>query len=478
MKKLILLLLVVLNYSTLPQGHFASFISRLNSLPQGNRSAVVDSFITYARTKGIPFIDNDTAAIMYKGTASSVAGDFNDWNPQPMQQITGTTFFYYQRKFEMNARLDYKFVLSGNNYILDPENPHTCTGGFGPNSELAMPSYIQPWDINYKAWVQHGVVTVKNVFSTNVNTNYQVSIYLPAGYIASAKYPVVYFQDGAEYISLASAVNILDNLIDSNKIQKVIGVFVKPNDRNNEYAGTTCNQYQLFFVNELVPLIDSLYSTFRDPSKRLVLGDSYGANISLLISYNHPDVFGNCGLQSSAFQPNNYEASNLILNGPFKNIKFSNNWGTYMDPYLDLRSFRDNLIAKGYPFDWRELPEGHSWGQWRAELKYILHDIFPSASTGIIEKSTFNPLSFELKQNHPNPFNPSTTIEFKLERSSIVKLNVFNSLGQSVAALINDFKEAGMHKVSFDGSGLPSGVYFYTLTLPDQTLTRSMILLK
>ena len=96
--------------------------------------------------------------------------------------------------------------------------------------------------------------------------------FLP-GYIILLNYPAVYFQDGAEYISLGSAVNVLDNLIDSAKIDKIVGVFVTPNNRNNEYAGTIRNQYRLFFVNELVPLIDSLYSTYNDPAKRLVLGD-------------------------------------------------------------------------------------------------------------------------------------------------------------------------------------------------------------
>jgi len=480
MKKLLLLFFISISTTAFSQGHFASFLTHVNSLPQANRSAVVDSFMTFARTQGIPFIDNDTAIFIYNGstTSISVSSDFNSWNLQTMQQISGTNFYWYRQKFEMNARLDYKFVLNGSTYILDPENPHTCTGGFGPNSELAMPLYVQPWDINYNPIIKHGSVVVKNVYSVNVSITYQVNIYLPTGYDASVKYPTVYFQDGSDYINLASAVNILDNLIDSNKIDKVIGVFVKPNDRNNEYAGTTRNQYQLFFINELVPLIDSLYSTYKDPAKRLVIGDSYGANISLLISYNHPDVFGNCGLQSSAFQPNSYEASNLILNGAVKNIKFSSDWGTYMDPYQSLRTFRDNLVSKGYTFDWRELPEGHSWGQWRATLKYILAFIFPGTSTGISDLHPIEPAGYSLKQNYPNPFNPSTTIEFNLEKTSHVNLDVYNSLGQKVSVLINDFLQTGQHKIIFTATGLPSGVYFYTLTLPESKLSRSMILLK
>ena len=100
----------------------------------------------------------------------------------------------------------------------------------------------------------------RTFFSTNVDTNYQLSIYFPPGYdsLTRTTYPSVYFQDGSEYISLGSAVNVLDNLLDSSKIQPVIGVFVTPNNRNEEYAGSLRNQYRLFFVNELVPFIESL----------------------------------------------------------------------------------------------------------------------------------------------------------------------------------------------------------------------------
>ncbi|OGU77148.1 MAG: hypothetical protein A2V93_02270, partial [Ignavibacteria bacterium RBG_16_34_14] len=304
------------------QTQFTQFINHVNSLPDSSSKAVaVDSFMTYARSVGIPFIEENEANFIYLGNVSniSVAGDFNGWNSNSdmMTKLAGTRFWYCTKTFEMNARLDYKFVRNGSDWILDPENPNICTGGFGPNSELSMPEYIQPWEIEYNSSIQHGTVEVKNLFSTNTNSNYQIKIYLPPGYNSNSteRYPSVYFQDGYEYVDLAHAVNVIDNLLDSNKIEKIIGVFVKPNNRNEEYAFSKRNQYRAFFVNELVPFVNSIYKTIPETSKRIVLGDSYGGNISALISYNHADVFGNCGLHSGAFQPNNYEAFNLIVNG-------------------------------------------------------------------------------------------------------------------------------------------------------------------
>jgi enterochelin esterase-like enzyme len=481
MKKLLAFLLISFSSIIYSQGHFNSFLNQVSPISSSQtRMALTDSFMTFAAIRGFPFIDNDTAVFLYRGSSASVsvAGDFNNWNFTSMINLAGTNLFFYQSKFEMDARLDYKFVLPGNNYILDPLNPHLCYGGFGPNSELAMPSYVQPWDINYNPIIQHGTIVAMDIYSNNVSTNYHVSVYLPPGYNNSVKYPAVYFQDGADYISLGSAVNVLDNLIDSTKIEKVIGIFVTPNDRNNEYAGTTRNQYRLFFVNELVPLIDSLYSTYNDPAKRLVLGDSYGGNISALISYNHPDVFGNCGLHSPAFQPNNNEAYNLITNGSIKNIRFSAIWGTYMDPYQSLETFRDILLAKNYLYAWKEVHEGHSWGQWRANIKTVLQYIFPINIVDVNDKLIDKPLSFLLSQNYPNPFNPNTIIEFTLEKAAPVKLIIYNSLGQIVMLLLDEVKGYGTHKILFKAANLPSGIYYYKLVLPDRSQTKPMVLLK
>jgi hypothetical protein len=93
------------------------------------------------------------------------------------------------------------------------------------------------------------------------------------------------------------------------------------------------------------------------------------------------------------------------------------------------------------------------------------------------------PLRYELQQNFPNPFNPATTIQFALPERSYVRLTVFNLLGQQVADLVNGELEAGNHEVVFsaeggDGSGLPTGVYFYKLLAGNFTQTKKMVILR
>ncbi|MEW6196983.1 MAG: T9SS type A sorting domain-containing protein, partial [Bacteroidota bacterium] len=78
----------------------------------------------------------------------------------------------------------------------------------------------------------------------------------------------------------------------------------------------------------------------------------------------------------------------------------------------------------------------------------------------------------------PNPFNPTTLIKFTIKQSGKVTLKVFDVLGREVAELLNTYHGAGSYEIPFDGSNLPSGVYFYNLTANGKSLTKKMMLLK
>jgi len=86
--------------------------------------------------------------------------------------------------------------------------------------------------------------------------------------------------------------------------------------------------------------------------------------------------------------------------------------------------------------------------------------------------------TWELRQNFPNPFNPETTIEFVLPDAGIVWLRVFDILGREVALLEYGHRAAGIHRVAFDATGLPSGSYFAVLSVGGRTAIRKMTLLR
>lgn len=85
---------------------------------------------------------------------------------------------------------------------------------------------------------------------------------------------------------------------------------------------------------------------------------------------------------------------------------------------------------------------------------------------------------FALEQNFPNPFNPSTVINYSLAKEAFVKLAVYNAIGQEVVTLVNGVQSVGAHKVTFNASSFNSGVYFYRIETADFTAMRKMLLVK
>jgi hypothetical protein len=88
------------------------------------------------------------------------------------------------------------------------------------------------------------------------------------------------------------------------------------------------------------------------------------------------------------------------------------------------------------------------------------------------------PDNFYLSQNYPNPFNPETRIDYTLPEKQFVSLRIYSTLGELVAELVNEFKEAGSYSVTFDTSNLPSGVYIYRLQTLEFAENKKMTLLK
>ena len=96
--------------------------------------------------------------------------------------------------------------------------------------------------------------------------------------------------------------------------------------------------------------------------------------------------------------------------------------------------------------------------------------------TGV--KNSFVPFTYNLEQNFPNPFNPTTKIMYQIANRGFVSLRVYNILGNKVATLVNEEKPAGIYIVEFDASSLPSGIYFYHLQTGSFISTKKLILMK
>jgi len=467
MKKLIFNFLLSISF-VFGQSNFQSFIQSLNTAPNDSiRMKMIDSFMVIAKAQGIPYIEDTIANFIYRGNGTNVylAGDFNGWSSSSdkLIRVSSTNFFYITKIFERDARLDYKFIVDGN-WILDPNNPKTCPGGFGPNSELAMPDYVQPVEIKYYPDIPHGTLRDTTFYSVNLNNSRTIRIYLPPNYESTTdSFPMILMHDGLEYISLASMHNVLDYLIAHNQIKPIIGVFVPPVNRTPEYAGNQMNAFSSFIVNEIIPYVRSRYRVKYGPENCAVGGASNGGNISLYLALNYPQVFGNVAAQSS-------NVISSISQG------FQNNQKLNLKIYLDIgkydisiliplvRNLKSILASKGYEMIYKEFNEGHSWGNWRAHIDDYLKFFFPQSPAEVNEEEgELIPKGIKLYQNFPNPFNHQSRIKFEISRKGFINLKVFDSSGREIQTLINEIKEAGQYETSFNFYNLSSGIYFYQL---------------
>ncbi len=283
--------------------NFDDFLEQYTAALEEDKPEIINDYLEWQENNGgFPAIQNNTDIVFiyysvhYLSTLG-VVGDFNSWSSliSMVKLESDVSFFYKKMSFEPSARLDYKFVKDGSDWIIDPRNPNTVTGGFGPNSELSMPEFIQPTEIIPRDNISHGeIITLSDPWISP-----KVQVYLPPNYSSNKTYSTFYTSDGSEYISLASATVILDNLIADKRIDPVIGVFIDPlGDRIEWYR---CNPDYLTYLDGLVEFIDNTYSTNNSAYTRLHLGDSMGGIVSAYVGLERNETFKLIGSHSGAF---------------------------------------------------------------------------------------------------------------------------------------------------------------------------------
>lgn len=346
------------------------------------------------RLKQIPLIADDSVAFLYRGPATSVEwmGDFNSWGYKTEfknkgRRIRNTDIWVLTSSFPKQARLDYKIVVNGMQWILDPENQHqqwSGVGGGSPNSELRMPDWKEDPIVSARADIAHGTIIKDQIITSNI-LGYQVSysVYVPPGIPATTKLPVLYVTDGYEYMmpELGNMPTVIDNLIADKKIQPILAVFVdhrEPINRANNKRMKELNMnaaYLDFFVKELIPAIEAKYPTRRESSSRGILGTSMGGLAAAYFSFSHPEVFGLAGIQSPAFwlRPEIYSICDS-LRGPKVRVFLTT--GLIHDAGEGSQKMKDILQKNACPYQYRETQEGHSWGNWRNLIDDILIDFY------------------------------------------------------------------------------------------------------
>ncbi|MFC2103058.1 T9SS type A sorting domain-containing protein [Bacteroidota bacterium] len=165
---------------------------------------------------------------------------------------------------------------------------------------------------------------------------------------------------------------------------------------------------------------------------------------------------------TTATETNNqgFEIQRSSVDGEYEKVSFVPGFGTTTE--TKSYSYTDSKIISG---------------SYTYRLKQIDFDgTYDYSEVVIVEVTT--PIEYALEQNYPNPFNPATIISYSIPQDGLVTLEVFNLLGEKVASLVNEVKEAGKYEVNFDASNLASGIYVYNLKANSFNAVKKMLLMK
>ncbi len=223
-----------------------------------------------------------------------------------------------------------------------------------------------------------------------------------------------------------------------------------------------------------------------------ITGRSSGTNNTLKLDINGNIIWARTYPTTDGFAPNYavlildtakniYVTANIDSNSytRYGAIKYDNNGNQ-----LFVVNYHFTNVEFNYVYDMVIDKKGSVYLTGTSNMAYATVKYSPII-TGISE-NILNPEKYELEQNFPNPFNPITTIKYTIPNPAIVKIKIYDILGKEVQTLVNEFKQAGRDEVTFNGAGLPSGIYFYRLVVSPSNLletenyiqSRRMILLK
>jgi enterochelin esterase-like enzyme len=367
------------------------------------------------------------------------------------------------------------------NWINDPLNPEIVEFGYN-NSQLSMPEYVPPAEIEHNPDIPHGNVFDTTITSSILNNTRTLRIYTPPSYEQrpDKEYPVIFIHDGIFLFQHAKINNILDNLIAEYRMQQIIAVFVQSIDRNNEYAFESTAQFETFVVEEMLPFIETNYRIIQDPASRAMTGCDFGGLISTQICYNNPEVFGLCAPMSPIYWPKGYEVMRSVLSGPQKSIKFYIDWGKYEFPNMtNGHILKEHFENSGYEFTWNQWNESHNISNWRAHMDNVLEYFFPAVSD-VSEMEVPSPFNLMVS---PNPVTANTTIAFRLPEKGDAVLSMYDLSGKITGSVMLNELAKGDHQVLLNennrmGSALKNGVYFIQLKAGLLEETKKVVILK
>jgi len=343
-----------------------------------------------------PIAEPPLYTFAYQGSAESVR--FRHWiqglpSSQPFHRVEGTDLWVHALELPDRSRVEYKIeVTRGGNteWVEDPHNPQGARDPFGANSVVTARGYEVPeWALPEND-VPQGQLDELVVESEALGSTQRVSVYRPASFRATRKYPLLIAHDGRDYLQYANFQTVLDHLIDRLEIPGLIVAMTTSDNRMEEYSGD--ERHARFLVDELLPRLESDYPLLQAPESRGLMGASLGAVASFDAALRYPNKFGRLLLQSGSFAFTDIgrgeeEAApfdrvirmmNRYRNEPTRVAeKVFVSVGVYEPLVTQNRALIPVLRGADVEVRFVEARDGHNWENWRDRLREGLSWLFP-----------------------------------------------------------------------------------------------------
>jgi enterochelin esterase-like enzyme len=375
-------------------------INRLRErLPLDGRE--IDDFL---ETHTIPIVEGARCTFLFRGEADEV------WlcqrivglpNRIRLRRLRGTDLWYLVLELPEGSRVEYQIEIRRGEHherFNDPLNPQLSNSPMGQSSVCFAYGYETPEWTNPDPEARPGELTDWVIPSKALGRDAPVTVYLPARFRHTARYPLLVVHDGGDFLQFAAMKTVLDNLIHRLDIGEMVVAFTHPGDRLVEYANSKA--HARFITNELVPHLEAELPLVGQPSGRCLLGSSFGAIASLSTANRSPDTYGSLVMMSGSFVFTDIATDHG--GGPAFDpvVKFVNRFrsrprrladraylscGVYEPLIIPNRAMVLTLEGVGLAVRFDEVRDGHSWENWRDRLRDALSYVYPGPQKLVYE---------------------------------------------------------------------------------------------
>jgi len=332
----------------------------------------------------MPFIEGEEVLFLFRGDVESVVwnGDFNRWGRDVTNEgsrISGSDWWFSTSTFPKDARLDYKIVINGTDWIEDSLNPHRQLGGGGFNSVIKMPEW-QDLSVEADASQRGTTAAQRSMRSDVLEASVSYIIHKTPNFSENQPFGILVITDGHEYVhpETGNIFSQADYLDQENLIMPLVLIAVDPRDpetgenlRADHYVR---KQDYLRFIGDELP--NHYAALFEQSTRNAILGTSFGGFFATRLSGTNPERFPHAIIQSPAYwpEPEMLDVWRNTTRDDSRRIVLT--YGTIHDGAEWSEVFWDILQEKTEQATQIVVNEGHSWGAWRNQIPKALMSVF------------------------------------------------------------------------------------------------------